>query len=79
MQIAVLEVAHAAMDEPRRSARRPRRKVLGLHERHTEPTTRGIARDTRAGDSTTDNQEVEAALTESGETLDAALSNVRGA
>src|SRR3990170_4067591 len=48
MEVAVLEVAHAAVHEARRPARRAAREVLALDERHAQPPERRVPRAARA-------------------------------
>jgi hypothetical protein len=50
VQVPMFEVPDAAMDEPRRSARRSAREVSRLDERDAETAQGGVARDARAGD-----------------------------
>src|SRR5690348_7267873 len=59
MEKAVLQIAQAAVDEPRRSARCPTREIVFLHERDTKPAERGVARDAAAGDAAADDEEIE--------------------
>ncbi len=72
VQIAVLQVAHAAVDEARRAARSPRREVLALDQRDREAPPGGVPRDARARDPAADDQEVEPAVAEFGDALGAA-------
>ena len=58
-EVAVLEVAHAAVDEPRRAARGAAREVVALDERDAEAAERGVARDAGAGDPAADDEEVD--------------------
>jgi hypothetical protein len=57
-QVPVLQVAHPAVHQPRRAARRAAPEVVGLHQRHPQPTPRRVARDPRAGDPAADHQQV---------------------
>ena len=67
VQVPVFEVAHAAVDQPRRPARRPRREVALLDERDREPSARGVPGDAGAGDPPTDHEQVERPVAEGGE------------
>jgi hypothetical protein len=70
-QMAVLEVADPAVDEPRRPARGPAREVLLLDERDPQATERGVSRDAAAGDAAADHQKVELPIAERGEAVPA--------
>ena len=48
MKVAVLEIADAAVHQPRRAARRTARKVVLLHERDAQPAQRRVAGDAAA-------------------------------
>src|SRR2546423_3559143 len=59
VQIAVLQVSQAAVDEPRRPARRSAGKVVFLHQGDLESAQRGVPSDAATGDSTADHEEIE--------------------
>jgi hypothetical protein len=67
MQMAMLEVAHAAMHESRRPARRAASEIVTLDECGGESPKRGVTRDTRAGYPSTNDQHIEFVLAESRE------------
>src|SRR5690606_35224333 len=58
-ELAVLEVAEAAVDQPGRRARRAARDVGLLEHEHALPGERGLARDPRAVDAGADDDDVE--------------------
>ncbi|BCB80234.1 hypothetical protein Pflav_066440 [Phytohabitans flavus] len=60
VQLELLEVAQAAVDQLARPARRARRQVTGLDQRDAQPSGGGIQRGARAGDTATDDEDVEA-------------------
>jgi hypothetical protein len=59
MDVAVLEVAHTAVDEPRRPARRPPGEIRLVHQRHREPARYRFVGDSAPGDAAADHEEVE--------------------
>src|SRR4029079_18353346 len=59
VQMPMLEVAHAAVHEPRRATGRSTREVVALDERRSEPAHRRLAGDTGAVDSAADHEHVE--------------------
>jgi hypothetical protein len=67
VEIAVLEIAQSAMDEPRRSARGPAREIVLLDERHLQPTQRGIASDATSRDAAADHEQVELLAAQGGQ------------
>ncbi len=71
MQVAVLQIAHAAVHEPRRPAGGAAGEVLALDEHGPEPAQRGVAGDAGAGDAAADHQQVHGLVGEAGEELGA--------
>jgi hypothetical protein len=59
MEMAMLEITNAAVNEPRRPAGRSTREVVSLDERRRETAHRGIARDPGAGDAAAHDEDVE--------------------
>jgi hypothetical protein len=57
--VAVLEVAHAAVHQPRRPARRAGGEVVALDERHAQPARRRVARHPGAGHAAADDEQIE--------------------
>jgi len=57
-QIAVLQIAEAAVDQPGRAAARASRHVAFIHEGDAKAAQRRVARDARAGDPAADDQHV---------------------
>jgi hypothetical protein len=62
--VAKAEVAQSAVDQLRGRARRLRAEVGPVHQRDRKPCTGGLARDSRANDSSADDEHVEAARLE---------------
>ena len=58
--LALLEVAHAAVDQFRGAARRARGEVAALDEPGPQAAHRGVAHDARAGDAAAHDEQVEA-------------------
>ena len=69
VQVSVLEISHATMNQPRRAARRSAGEVAFLDERNRETTQSRIARDRAASDTAPDHEQVELSRLECGETL----------
>src|SRR6185503_15836831 len=61
MEIPVLEIADATVDETRRSARRAGREVAFVDQGDREPAHGGVARDAGTGDTAADDENVERA------------------
>jgi hypothetical protein len=59
-ELAVREVAEAAVHEARRAARRAAREIAALDERDLQPSGDGVERDAGAGDPAADDEDVEA-------------------
>ena len=59
LEVKLLEVPKAAVDELARPARRARGKVPGLDQRDPEPPGRGVQRGSRAGHAAADDEDVE--------------------
>ena len=73
----LLEVAQAAVDEPRRSRRRPDRDVVALHEPDPQPARRGVEGGAAPHDPAADDEDVEGPVGE-GRQLAPALLERRG-
>jgi hypothetical protein len=59
MDVAMLEVSHAAVDQPGRPARRAPREIGFVHQRHGQPARRGLVRDSAPGNAAADHEEIE--------------------
>ena len=60
--VALLQVAYASVDQLRRSTARSDRKIAALDQGNTEAAQNRVARDTGAGDSATDDEQIELVL-----------------
>ena len=69
MNLSVLEVPNAAVDEPRRAARRSAGEIVLLHERDVQSAQRRLARDAASGDPAADHEQVELSGAERRESL----------
>ena len=69
VQVSVLEISHATVNEPRRPARRSTGEVTLLDERNRETAKSRIARDSAPGDTAPNDEHVELSRLECGETL----------
>ena len=58
VELVLLEVAQAAVDQPRRMRRRAAREVALVHHGGAKAAQRGVARDPGAGDAAADDQHV---------------------
>src|SRR2546430_2478294 len=58
VEFVLLEVAQAAVDQPRRMRRRAAREVALVHHGGAKAAQRGVARDPGAGDAAADDQHV---------------------
>lgn len=72
VQVAMLEVAHAAMDQAGGAARGTGREILGLHQCDSEPAPGRVTGHPGAGDPPANHEEVEAAIAECGKAVGAA-------
>jgi hypothetical protein len=68
MQVPVLQVSHAAVDEARRAARRATREIVFLDKCDVEAPERGFVCDATPGDSATDDKHIERSCAQRGET-----------
>jgi hypothetical protein len=59
MELALFQIPDAAVNQPRRTTRGPAREVVTLDEGDTQPAHRGVARDTTAGNASSDYEKVE--------------------
>jgi hypothetical protein len=59
MQVAVLEIPHAAMHESRRATRGPAREIVLLDEGDTQSAQRRVARDAATGNAAADDEQIE--------------------
>ena len=71
VQVAVLEVAHAAVHQPARARAGAARPVVALDERDPEPAHRRVARHPRPGDPAPHHEHVHARVAEGGERVGA--------
>jgi hypothetical protein len=78
VEVAVLEVAYAAVDEARGAAGGAGAEVVALDEGDAEAAERGVARDAGARDAPADDEEVEGVAREALEEGGAGGSRVRG-
>src|SRR4051812_37288728 len=69
MEMPMLEIANAAVNEARRPAGRSAREVVSLHERRLETAHRGVAGDAGSGDAAPDDEDVELLLSKSRQSL----------
>ena len=69
MDMPMLEITNAAVNEPRRPAGRTAREVVSLHERRAKTAHRGVAGDPGAGDAAPDDEDVEPLLSKSRQAL----------
>ena len=76
-ELAVLQVAQAAVDQPGGAPRGPRGEVVLLHQGHRETARRGVQGDARAGDPAPDHQHVEPVLGHPGQVGGAGLRGER--
>ncbi len=60
--MSVAEVAQTSVDKPRGAAARPRGEVTLFHQGDGQPSHRRVAGDAGAGDTPTDNRDVERLL-----------------
>ena len=66
-EVALLQVAQAAVDHLRRLRRRARREVVPLDEAHPQAARGGVERDAAPGDPTADDQHVERLVLHAGD------------
>ena len=59
MKEPVFQVAHAAVDESRRAARRPAGEIVAFDECDREAAQRGVARNSSPGDSAAHDEQIE--------------------
>src|SRR5881394_2673693 len=59
MELTVLQIPNATVNQTRRSARRSAGEVILLDERDGEPAQRGVARDAAPSDAAADDEQVE--------------------
>ena len=76
-ELAMLQVAQAAVHQPGGTSRGPGREVVLLHQGHRQPARRGVQGDADAGDPAPDDQHVEPVLGHPGEVGGAGLGGER--
>jgi hypothetical protein len=69
MQMPMLEITNAAVNEPRRPAGRSAREVVSLDERRLETAHRSVTGDAGSGDAAPDDEDVELRLSKSRQAL----------
>src|SRR2546423_8197901 len=59
MELAMLQVSDPAMNQSRRTSRRPAREIVSFDECHAEAAHRGVTCDSATGNPATDHENIE--------------------
>src|SRR5437762_12147227 len=59
MELAMLQVSDTAVNQPRRTSRRPAREIVSFDKCDSQSAHRGVARDSATGNPPTDHENIE--------------------